>query len=290
MFTTKIKHIINYVINPINLHIDSLTKERAEAERLRGLMERGHFSEPVFPVPPEFDDMDWRRIVSLIQEFEGDLGKLATTEQNEVDYTYENIWYTSPDAEVLYALVRDIQPQRIVEIGCGNSTKLFRQAIIDEGLDTTLTSIDPNPRTDIADYSDNVRRERVEMLGDLEPFEELEKEDILFIDSSHFIQTGNDVVFLYLNVLPRLPAGCLVHVHDVFLPYDYPAEWKVEKGWEWNEQYLVQAMLQYGNGFDVLWAGHYLQRSILDEEEFNRYFPRSKKAARSLWLRKKVQR
>lgn len=283
---SSVKHGLNALLNPLNVQVDSLTEERAEAHRLERLANENHFSEPVFPVPASFQEMGWKDVVSLVQKYEDDISRLESPETNDVDFTFENVWYTSPDAEVLYALVREVEPERIVEVGSGNSTRLFEQAVIDGDFETTLMSIDPNPRTEIADHSDVVHRKRVERLETSAPFEALTENDILFIDSSHSIRTGNDVVFLFLKVLPKLSKGVLVHIHDIFLPYDYPAEWKVKEGWEWNEQYLVQSILQYGNAFSVLWAGHYVQRLLTDEEEFNRYFPRTRKPARSLWLRK----
>ena len=63
----------------------------------------------------------------------------------------------------------------------------------------------------------NVRvlRKKVE---DLEKvfFSVLEEGDILFIDSSHIIRPGGDVVFEYLELLPTLNKGVIVHVHDIF--------------------------------------------------------------------------
>ena len=57
-------------------------------------------------------------------------------------------------------------------------------------------------------------------------------------NSSHILMPGSDVDILFNRVLPRLPAGALVHIHDIFLPFDYPAIW----GWRnYNEQQGVRA-------------------------------------------------
>ena len=87
--------------------------------------------------------------------------------------------------------------------------------------------------------------------------------DILFIDSSHAVLPGNDVTRLFLTILPALPAGILVHVHDVFLPYEYPREW-IDEGYGWNEQYLLHALLSPGR-HRVVWPGYHLQRDRGDE-------------------------
>jgi len=106
----------------------------------------------------------------------------------------------------------------------------------------------------------------------------------LFIDSRHEIKTGNDVVFLYLNVIHKLNKGVLIHIHDIFLPYDYPIDWVINKRWKWNEQYLVEAILIYSNMFNVIWAGHYLQKNL---DDFEKLFLNIRgKTAKSLWVQK----
>jgi len=110
--------------------------------------------------------------------------------------------------------------------------------------------------------------------------------DILFIDSSHTIQTGGDVPYLFLEVLPRLQAGVLVHIHDIFFPFDYPSDWVMD-GWGWNEQYLVHAFLAGNKAFEILWPARYLwerQRAAIVE-----LIPSAAALNRqpsSLWLRK----
>jgi Methyltransferase domain len=160
----------------------------------------------------------------------------------------------------------------------------LRAAIDDRRLDTRLISIDPLPRRSVAAAAHRVIAEPVEQIGACAVFDSLGPDDVLFIDSSHEIRTGNDVVALLLNILPSLRSGVVVHLHDIFLPYDYPREWIVEHRWQWQEQYLVQAMLQGSDQFAVLWPGHYLQRILAG---FSDHFVCSRPGtATSLWLRK----
>jgi len=188
---------------------------------------------------------------------------------------------------VLYAIIRQFKPKTIIEIGSGNSTKIARQAILDGQLPTRLIAIDPFPRTEITHLVDDICLNPVESFDSLSLFHGLKANDIIFIDSSHRIKTGNDVVFLYLKVIPQLSAGVLIHIHDIFLPYDYPKEWIIDEGWEWNEQYLTQAIVAFSNTFEVLWPGHYLQRMRPD---FVQHFPHlNNRMAKSLWLRKKPE-
>lgn len=161
-------------------------------------------------------------------------------------------WFPRLDGAVAYVMVRETRPGRIIEIGSGHSTRFMARAIRHGGLQTRITAIDPAPRADIEGLGATLIRQIVQNAG-ARVFEALEPGDILFIDSSHILMPGTDVDFLFNRVLPVLPGGVLVHVHDVFLPDDYPPNWE----WRgYNEQLGVAALLQ-GRGFRLLWASHY---------------------------------
>lgn len=287
-FSSSTKSYINQFLRRVNLRLGTLTLEKAETERLKALERLGHFRRPVFPLPSAFES---RAFVSILEElalYQSRFDDFNDASHNDVGYTYNNTYFTSPDAEVLYTLIRSFQPRTVVEVGCGNSTKIIRQAIIDGQLNTHLTCIDPHPRGEIASLADQLYLKPVQALESTELFRSLKEGDIFFIDSSHEIKTGNDVVFLYLNVIPELPPGVLIHIHDIFLPYDYPSDWVLDEDWEWrawNEQYLVYSLLMLNNLFEILWAGHFLQRTQID---FSKHFPHLKnRVASSLWLRKR---
>ena len=161
-------------------------------------------------------------------------------------------WFPRLDAAAAYVLVRDRRPRRIVEVGSGHSTRFLARAIRDGGLAAELTGIDPAPRAAIEGLSATILRRTVHEAGPA-PFAALEAGDMLFIDSSHILMPGTDVDFLFNRVLPALPAGVLVHIHDVFLPDDYPPEWE-RRGY--NEQLGVAALLQ-GGGFRLIWSSRY---------------------------------
>jgi len=278
------KEIANSFLRMGNVRIETLTAERAEMSRLRKLVERGHFERPIFPILSQFAECDPSRILQQIKTDETRFA--AILENSEPDgFNLDNEYYTTPDAEVLYSIVQLYRPRHIVEIGSGHSTKLFRYAIRDAQLETHLISIDPEPRQDISKWTDQVIRMRAEDASSFDIVERLGKNDILFIDSSHSVEIGNDVVWLFLNVFPLLRKGVFIHLHDIFLPFEYPAEWIVANRWKWNEQYFVQALLQGSNEFEVIWPGHYLQRTM---PNFTSHFPNWKSSSRagSLWLRK----
>lgn len=282
--TTTAKIALNRCLRNINLKIETLTSETSERQRLESLRALGHFDHQVFPVPPAFGRMAADEIFSALASYKLRFNDFEVPSHNDCGYTFENGFFSSPDAELLYTFIRKFQPPTVVEVGSGNSTKIIRQAARDERFEMRIISIDPHPRVDVRELADRVYRQPVEMLGSTEVFDSLQEGEVLFVDSSHMIKPGSDVVFLYLNVFPRLAPGVLIHIHDVFLPYEYPREWVMEKHWEANEQYLVQSLLMSGNSFDVLWAGYYLQRSRRD---FSDHFSHLKdRLASSLWLRK----
>jgi Methyltransferase domain len=160
-------------------------------------------------------------------------------------------WFPRLDAAAAYAMVRSLRPRRIVEVGCGHSTRFLARAVADGGLDTRITAIDPKPRASLAGLGIDWIASPVQRVAAFPP---LGEGDILFIDSSHQLKPGSDVEFLLKAVLPMLPAGVRVHFHDIFLPDDYPA------GWEWrryNEQAAVASLIE-SDIFKVDFASHAL--------------------------------
>jgi hypothetical protein len=275
--------MLNSGLARLNLRLETLTKARAEHRRLMQLAARGHFDRPVYPLSQAMRDMSYTATLALVERYRDQFTRFNDPAGNEAGFTYHNDYYQSPDVEVLYAMVRHYRPATIVEIGSGNSTRLIWQAIQDEGRASRLVCIDPAPRVEVDRLADRLHRRAVE---DFEPADlagMLAPGSLLFVDSSHQISTGGDLALIYFRLLPLLPPGVLVHIHDIFLPYEYPRTWVVDNGWGWNEQSLVQAMLSYSARFEVLWAGHYLQRTLAD---FDARFPHtSPRVASSLWLR-----
>lgn len=153
-----------------------------------------------------------------------------------------NGYLSGLDAAALYATLVFSNPERYVEVGSGNSTRFARRAIRDHGLRTRITSIDPRPRVEIDSIADEIIRERLEET-DLRVMTGLKAGDVLFIDGTHRCFMNSDVTVTFLEILPRLPAGVRVHIHDIFLPYDYPPDW-VDN--HYSEQYVLGAYLLGG--------------------------------------------
>jgi tetratricopeptide (TPR) repeat protein len=166
-----------------------------------------------------------------------------------------NAWYSPLDAMALTQMLRLHDPRLFVEIGSGISTKYARRAIAAHGLGTRLVSIDPTPRAEIDQLCDQVIRKPLEQV---EPrvFDALAAGDILFLDSSHRAFQNSDVTVFFLEILPRLKPGVLVHIHDIYLPDDYISG-HVDK--QWNEQYVLAAALLFGGqAFEILFPAWYV--------------------------------
>lgn len=159
-----------------------------------------------------------------------------------------NGWFPGVDAITLYGLLALHDPRWYVEVGSGNSTMFARQAIKDHGLRTAIISIDPSPRADIDTICDTVIRQPCEDVA-AEFFDSLSGEDILFVDNSHRSFQNSDVTVFFTEILPNLPPGIVYGLHDIYLPWDYPDEWRHRF---YNEQYLMAAYLMGGAGGDEI--------------------------------------
>lgn len=152
-------------------------------------------------------------------------------------------WFPRLDAAAAYAIVRTRRPRLVVEIGSGHSTRFLLRATEDGDLDTRFVAIDPSPRAPFASPRiEHVARPLEH--ADARIFERLGAGDILFIDSSHVLMPGTDVDILFNRVLPDLPSGVAVHVHDIFLPDPYPESWR----WRgYNEQNALAGLVHSGS-------------------------------------------
>lgn len=125
------------------------------------------------------------------------------------------------DIVAIYTLVAHFKPGKYIEIGSGNSTKVAYKAKKEQQLNTRIVSIDPQPRAEIDQLADEVIRKPFEDV-DMDIVDQLEANDILFIDNSHRMLPNSDSTVFFLEILPRLKKGVIVHIHDIYLPYDYP--------------------------------------------------------------------
>lgn len=198
-------------------------------------------------------DFNWNEQLSLLNELSN-----YRTELQTLQFDFDNKYFGGFDAAVYYALIRQLKPQRIIEIGGGYSTQMADKALARNGAGK-LTCIEPFPeeRLNGAGLEIELITKRVEEI-DVEFFSDLEANDILFIDSSHTVKFGSDVCYEFLEIVPRLSCGVWVHVHDIFFPHDYPAEWLIDQRLALNEQYLLEAFMSFNRDFKVRLSNHWL--------------------------------
>jgi predicted O-methyltransferase YrrM len=215
------------------------------------------------------------------EEYAAALRAIATEDGSAPGPTFAQSWFPTLDAVAAYTLVRQYGPRRIVEVGSGHSTRFLVRAVQDAGLPTEITAIDPQPRATIKGLRVTFHP-AIMQTADPALFTTLQPGDILFIDSSHILMPGTDVDWLFNRVLPALPHGVLVHIHDIFLPDDYPPDW----AWRgYNEQQAVGPLL-FG-GFQLLFSSHYavtrLARAV-DDSIVSRLPHVDEARPASLWL------
>jgi predicted O-methyltransferase YrrM len=239
--------ILNHYYEP--LFDDTLLKLPLDRERVLpgirwndqeqlALLEEFHYQEELSAIPFDKPDADLR-------------------------FFYGNPSFGPADAEYLYCMIRHFKPARIIEIGSGYSTLMAQQAIktnasADPSYRCAHICIEPYEMPWLEKTGVEVIRKVVEEVG-LPLFASLGKNDILFIDSSHMIRPQGDVLFEFLEILPSLAPGVIVHVHDIFSPRDYTKKHLVEEVLFWNEQYLLEAFLTCNDQFRIVAALNYLK-------------------------------
>lgn len=177
-------------------------------------------------------------------------------------FPIQNGSYEWGDAETLYAMLRRLKPTRVVELGSGASSHviaLAQAANADQGNPFVYEGYDPFPGWHEMGKVSGAAVHPV-AAEDLDPsvVRTLRPDDVLFVDTTHTVKTGGDVVHIVLDMLPLLSPGVYVHFHDIFLPSEYPKEWVVDRRQAWAEQYLLQAFLAFNPVFEVVLPVHAL--------------------------------
>jgi hypothetical protein len=203
---------------------------------------------------------------------------------------FDNPSFSYLDGIVLYCMLRHLSPRRVIEVGSGYSS-CFALDTNERflGGQAAITFVEPYPDMllTLLDPSDPARANLLKCKlqdTDLEIFERLEAGDVLFIDSTHVAKLGSDVNHLFFTILPALRAGVVIHLHDIFYPFDYPKEW-IYEGRAWNEAYLLHAFLMNNKSFEIVFWNDYMAK--FHREELERALPLGlRNTGGSIWLRK----
>jgi predicted O-methyltransferase YrrM len=203
-------------------------------------------------------------------------------------YVTANGVYGPADAAVYRAMLAELRPARVIEVGSGYSTALaLDEAEANREIAALeITCIEPFADRLLGIMSESDRR-RITLLRkpvqEVDPatYERLGPGDVLFVDSTHVVKAGSDVVWLFLHVLPRLAPGVVVHVHDVFWPFEYPAHW-LEQRRDWTEAYLLHAFLAGNASWEILFFSSWFWRCHPELVPP----PLAREEPGSIWLRK----
>jgi len=243
-----LEHYYQPMINPKKYLIKSLRNDR----ELHGI---------------DFNTLEQLDLLTKFN-YNEELNKFPLEKGSQIEFYYNNGGYESGDAEYLYNIVRHFKPRRIIEIGSGMSTLMVQNAILQNKIENNNYQchhicIEPYEQPWLEKKEVELIRKRVETI-DKSLFQKLEANDILFIDSSHIIRPQGDVLFEYLEILPKLKPGVLIHTHDIFTPRDYLNDW-VFNHLFWNEQYLLEAFLIFNKEFKIIAALNYLSHNYRKE-------------------------
>ncbi len=274
------------------LHFSTFDSPIVDATEVARDADRIWKSTPQEPAGVEMRLSSQSALLRRLQPIAGEFDYPETPEDCERPYDFylQNDAFEGLDARIWYCLARHFKPRRIVEVGGGFSSLLvadinrryFKNNI-------AFFSIEPHPNPTLQSGVPGLSKLLPFRVQDIpmQLFNSLQRDDVLFIDSSHIAKTGSDVTFLCLEVLPRLSPGVLIHFHDIFIPDDYPRQWVIHESCNWNEQYLVQALLVHTSGFEVIFASLYASRHLTSRivDTFGHPY-----TGGSLWIRRTESR
>lgn len=232
--------------------------------------------------------------LALLKEFKKYYNELPFNEKpsDNLRYYYDNDFFSYSDAIVLFCMIRNFKPKRIIEIGSGFSSALLldtNQHFFNSEIE--LTFIDPNPERLKSLLSDS---ERVDIVNiqvqklDPEFFKSLEEGDFLLIDTSHVSKSGSDVNYIYFNILPFINKGVQIHIHDIFFPFEYPDKWIIKENRSWNELYLLRAFLAYSSTFEITYYNSFMEEKYKQyiQNEMPLFLKRTDIPCGGIWINK----
>ena len=293
--------------NALNAHIEEINSELIEVKRKQGFAPAGHFYSPI----PSFDEIkdeeerifenaantvsgidfngeDQLKLVKRFVDYYENMPFQAEKKEG-LRYYFENPAFSYSDAIFLHCMIRDVKPKRIIEVGSGFSSCMMldtNELFFDESIATTF--IEPYPELLMSLIKDK-DKSRIKIIPsrlqdvDLNQFDELQANDILFIDSTHVSKIDSDVNRIMFEILPRLSSGVYIHFHDIFFPFEYPKEWVFE-GRAWNEAYILKAFLQFNESFRIVLMNTYL--NCFHQTFIKENLPLCLKHTGSIWIRK----
>lgn len=191
----------------------------------------------------------------------------AADEKDPRNPAWNNNYVPGLDIIILYTMLCRLKPKKYLEIGSGTTTKTAHKVRTEQSLDFIITCIDPDPRQEIKNIADEWLPSLVQR-SPIEKFTSLSANDVVFFDGTHTLFPNSDVMWFFLEILPVLPKGVVVQIHDIYLPYDYP-QFMLER--YYSENYLLGALIINNPGkYEILAPNYYMSQhealpGILDE-------------------------
>ena len=223
-------------------------------------------------------------------DYASELQKIPLEPTQKTEYYLNNRKFEGGDGECWYQIIRHFKPRRIFEIGSGFSTLMAIKAIQANRAENSSYQcqhicIEPYEMKWLENTGVEIIRRRIEEF-DLTFFTDLQANDILFIDSSHVIRPQGDVLCEYLEILPILNPGVVVHIHDIFSPKNYRLNWLTDQVRFWNEQYLLEAFLSCNSDWEILAAINHIKHHHYEVLNTVAPYLQSKDEPGSFYLRK----
>jgi predicted O-methyltransferase YrrM len=265
----------------------------------------GHFYSPIPSIedieraataPASFSGIDLRedRQLALLEKLSRYYAEIPfPAEKNQrFRFAFQNPSYSWGDAIILFCMIRELKPRRILEIGSGHTSALIldtNERYFGGGIDCTF--VEPHPQLLLSllrpdeDHDPRLIARKLQDVN-LTLFDTLEAGDILFVDSSHVVKAGSDCQLLFSDILPRLNPGTIIHFHDVFDRFEYPPEW-LREGRGWNEQYALRAFLQFNSEFRIkLYTSYLITRY---REWFEKHMPNClRNTGAQIWIERRA--
>ena len=221
--------------------------------------------------------------------FNDEILEISKLPDSKFNYSFNKGPFLSGDADILYCMIRYFKPKKIIEIGCGYSSLMIQHGLNKNKQETKIDynhiCIEPYLAEWVSELNVEFVKKKVEDI-DISYFKTLKNGDILFIDSSHMIRPGGDVLFEYLEILPILNPGVIVHIHDIFYPNDYPDQWTKNGILFWNEQYLLEAFLTLNKEFKIICATNFLKNNYYNELSTVAPMLKSDREPGSFWIQR----
>jgi len=256
-------NIMNYKTNfvPPGHYYSPLPELKDVIERQELLFKKKRYMEGI--------DFNEEQMLNLLKKLEHHYDKIPFEDEVKTPYRYyfNNRLYSYSDAVILFTMLLEQAPNKIIEVGSGFSSALMLDAndfFFEKSIEFTFIEPYPEERLNILlkgnDYLNNrivIHKEFIQNMP-LSTFKKLEAGDILFIDSSHVSKIGSDVNFYIFEIFPVLKPGVIIHIHDIFTSFEYPKEWVLEEI-AWNEAYILRAFLQYNEHFKIIFFNSYME-------------------------------